>query len=125
MIGKILGLASLGEVLTGVSLTTKFMTSFIVIVALTIVASTLASSLIILTLYEICTLFIRHGMDSDLATLLTALLALAILVGIILSIVQRAKKMRPIPIAASGVENMGSAAISAFRGFYKGWSDKI
>jgi len=124
MLGKILGIASIGEALMGISLTKKFVSGFILVLALTIVAAILAGALVIFGLYECHLALIHHGFDSDMAALMTGAAGLLVLLAIIAVIMRKLKLMRAIPLAVSRAEILGSEALASLRAFYKGFSEK-
>ncbi|MGB9154112.1 MAG: hypothetical protein WCD70_13615 [Alphaproteobacteria bacterium] len=124
MLEKILGLASIGGLLSSFNLSRKFVISLATVIALTIVAAIIASALILFGLYEFYELLMRHGMDDDNAALLAAFTALLALIFILTRIACKVKHLQAIPFTCPRASSAASSVISVLQGFYRGLTEK-
>jgi hypothetical protein len=124
MLGKILGIASIGEALSGLHLARKFVIDVAVVIMLTIIGSMMAGAIAIAGLYESDAVLVRHGLDPDMAALFTGLLALLML-GIIIAVIAfKIHRMQNFPFRIAGRGLPGSSLQSVVRGFCHGMTNK-
>ena len=124
MFKKLLSIASIYGTITGISLTRKLIGGFIIILTLTTVGAIIAGALVVFGLYESYQLLLRHGLDADMATLVTSLFALMILLLIVALIAYKAKQLRSSRFTLSQLDDVRASLVGALRGFYRGISEK-
>jgi Ca2+/Na+ antiporter len=125
MWGKLLGIASIGEAISSLHMARKFAADIALIVILAIVGSMLAGAMLISGLWECHELLLRHGLDPDMAALVTGLAGLTVLGVIGAVIVYKLTQIRKFPLTLSRNALPIASIQSAVRGFVTGFSRKL
>ncbi|MDR3449546.1 MAG: hypothetical protein P4M15_07355 [Alphaproteobacteria bacterium] len=121
LLDKILSIASLGQAVAGVTVTRKFISDLVVVLALAIIGAILAGGLVIGCLLILHMVFLSHGLEPALAAGLTIGVALLLLGGVVAGIMYRIRMMRGLPSPlVQGEALISSTVHSVIRGFYKG-----
>ena len=120
MLEKILGLASIGGILSGLTLTKRFIVSAVMIVALAVMGAIIAAALIVFGLYSSYECFIRHGTDPDMAALYSLGIGLVALLIVVGCAACKVKKLQAIPVCSSTASIAGSSVMAMLHGFYRG-----
>jgi len=123
MLGKLLGLLSLGEALSKITIPSRLISILAVIFGLTIMGAIIAGALALFGLYECHAILVRHGLDADIAALFTGFIGLLILLLIAAGIVRKIKEIKVVPFSLSQANTAGATAVAALRGFFRGLTD--
>ena len=124
MLRNILSLIALGETVSGISLTRKFVASLLVMIALTILGTIIASALTMFGLFEFYVMLTRHGLDIDMAALFTSSVALLILGIIVFCVVSKVRQIQSLPLNVSTLGSTGLSSLQGlWRGFQRGFTD--